>query len=180
MPTLCKHCDHFVEENSIEGMGWTLVGKTPTTITVRIDNEGNEMNLCRYIHLENGEQEFDHNAEPCTVSQSLDEWKVLRPDLFKEHPDAAIGPNSIYHSQRGKRGAEPNRLLATVYEWLKDHNEPKMASMMLKGLRHLELNLYEIRPLLDANSEWIDTHYSKNLTELEEIRKELAQVTGET
>jgi rubrerythrin len=66
---LCKHCDHFADE------------------------EG---------HLEDGEQEFDHDPEPDGPALTLDEWKAKRPDLFVNHPDGKIGPNSIHHSRRGK------------------------------------------------------------------------------
>ena len=70
---LCEHCDHFVD---CEGDG--------------------------FIHLEDGEQEFDHNPEPSGKCYTGAEWKKLRPDLFVEHLDGAIGPNSLYHSRRGK------------------------------------------------------------------------------
>jgi hypothetical protein len=80
--TICKHCDHFVDQNYPDGQ------------TVP---EG----VAKYIHLEDGEQEFDHDAEPGTV-RTLALWKLVRPDLFHEYPDEAIGPNSKYHSRRGK------------------------------------------------------------------------------
>ena len=81
--TLCKHCDHFVDSN---------------------DQFGKEPNICEYIHLEDGEQEFDHDAEPSTARRGLDQWKALRPDLFHKHEDGKIGPNSSHHDQRGKIG----------------------------------------------------------------------------
>lgn len=76
--TLCKHCDHFVDEN------YPL-----------------EEGLAKFIHLEDGEQEFDHDAEPGETKLG-EEWKHERPDLFIEHLDGAIGPNSFFHSRRGK------------------------------------------------------------------------------
>jgi len=78
---LCAYCDHFIEENS---------DYTP------------ESGYCTHLHLENGEQEFDHDATPSGEIHTDDEWGKLRPDLFIEHPDGAVGPNSIHHSQRGK------------------------------------------------------------------------------
>lgn len=76
--TMCKHCDHFVQPNyNAEGC-----------------IEG-------FIHLEDGEQDFDHDAEPHGKA-SLEYWKRRRPDLFKEYPDGKIGPNSKHHSRRGK------------------------------------------------------------------------------
>jgi len=77
--TLCKHCDHFVDPNDCDEPG-----------------------VARYVHLEDGEQEFDHDAEPSNLFHVLDDWKRLRPDLFQEHPDGKIGPNSSHHSRRGK------------------------------------------------------------------------------
>lgn len=76
--TQCKHCDHFVDDNTAQGEG-----------------------IAANVHLEDGEQEFDHDAEP-GETKTMAEWQAERPDLFKMHPDGKIGPNSIYHSQRGK------------------------------------------------------------------------------
>jgi hypothetical protein len=78
---LCKHCDHFVEAN---------------------DQDSIDRGCAAFIHMEDGEQEFDHAAEPSDQSHTLEEWKQLRPDLFKHHRDGKIGPNSIHHSRRGK------------------------------------------------------------------------------
>ncbi len=78
--TLCKHCDHFVEPN---------------------EEHETHPEYAAFYHLEDGEQEFDHDAEP-GESHTIDEWNELRPDLFQEHPDGKIGPNSVFHSQRGK------------------------------------------------------------------------------
>jgi hypothetical protein len=80
--TLCTKCDHFVDENE-----------------AALEYEGNQ---ATHIHLEDGMQEFDHDAEPSTARHTLDKWKELRPDLFHEYPDGAIGPNSTYHDRRGK------------------------------------------------------------------------------
>lgn len=76
---LCSRCDHFVDRNDD-----TILG------------------LAEYLHLENGEQEFDHEAEPNGEVCTLAEWKALRPDLFVLHPDGAVGPNSSHHGFRGK------------------------------------------------------------------------------
>lgn len=74
--TICKHCDHFVEPNFED-----------TT---------------KFLHLEDGEQEFDHNAEPSQQSMKLKEWTEIRPDLFIFHKDERVGPNSKFHHRRGK------------------------------------------------------------------------------
>ena len=82
---LCKHCDHFVDENT---------GIEPRNIH----------KVTKYIHLEDGEQEFDHDAEPQEKDgERLSYWRANRPELFLAHPDGKIGPNSIHHNnQRGK------------------------------------------------------------------------------
>ena len=80
---LCKHCDHFVDRNHAKG-----------------DNP----EIAAFLHLEDGEQEFDHNGETSGEVHTLTEWKRLRPDLFRKYPDGKIGPNSKHHSRRGKLG----------------------------------------------------------------------------
>ena len=76
--TLCKHCDHFVDPN-----------------------EPYQEGTAKFIHLEDGEQEFDHEPEPSDQVHTLAQWREIRPDLFVEHEDA-IGPNSIHHNRKGK------------------------------------------------------------------------------
>ncbi len=80
--TLCKHCHHFVEAN---------------------DERDVAGGCAAFIHLEDGEQEFDHDAEPGNVTKTLAEWRRDRPELFQTYPDGKIGPNSIYHQQPGKK-----------------------------------------------------------------------------
>lgn len=89
---LCKHCDHFVEPNEQDRESYS-------------DTQDRESySIAAYDHLEDGEQEFDHDAEPGDA-HTLEEWYGIRPDLFKPYPDGKIGPNSSYHSQRGKANA---------------------------------------------------------------------------
>lgn len=90
--TLCKKCDHFVAKNDI-GNGEFYVDdpKKPAT----------EVGLARYIHLDDGDQEYDHDASP-GETHLMKVWKALQPDFFTEYTDGKIGPNSIYHSRRGK------------------------------------------------------------------------------
>lgn len=90
--TLCKHCDHFVDANLVPDDD---VAETHEKTIMTKDGQ----TLCRYVHLEDGEQEFDHDAEP---GETRDDWDTHRPDLFQRHPDGAIGPNSIFHDFRGK------------------------------------------------------------------------------
>jgi len=77
---MCQHCDHFVERNDCKCQG---------------------MKLSKFVHLDDGSQEFDHDAAH-GIRHKLRVWKRLRPDLFKHHRDGKIGPNSIHHSRRGK------------------------------------------------------------------------------
>jgi len=76
----CYHCDHFVEENEHYGVP----------------------GIARYIHIDDGTQEYDHQASPNPLSYSIDDWKKIRFDLFVTHPDGKVGANSRHHSQRGK------------------------------------------------------------------------------
>lgn len=78
--TLCKHCDHFVIPNE---------NYTPTS------------GFAKYLHMEDGAQDFDHDAEPGATHRS-EVWSRLRPDLTQVYPDGKVGPNSIHHHQRGK------------------------------------------------------------------------------
>lgn len=71
----CKKCDHFVERNH--------------------DADDNH-SLCEFIHLDDGDKDHNHDAEP-GQTKSLDEWKTNRPDLFIKHIDGKIGPNSLHH-----------------------------------------------------------------------------------
>ena len=74
--TLCKHCDHFVAPN---------------------DNKPEEgVTFAEWIHLDSGEKEHEHDAEPGKMKKTLLAWKQERPDLFVTFPDGYIGPNSEY------------------------------------------------------------------------------------
>lgn len=76
----CRHCDHFVERS----------------------NNG-EPGAAEWVHLDDGEQEYDHDAEPGVVAgKTLSDWQQARPELFERHADDKIGPNSIHHDRRGK------------------------------------------------------------------------------
>ena len=72
----CAFCDHFVEPNSDFEKGYSLAA---------------------YIHLDDGEKDHDHDADPRGGAHTLEEWKALRPDFFKKHEDGKIGPNSQFH-----------------------------------------------------------------------------------
>lgn len=97
--SLCKHCEHFVDENY--GAEEDFPGKVFDPLNPPPAGTDSTDWVAKYVHLEDGEQEFDHNAEP-GETHTGDEWATLRPDLFHEYPDGKIGPNSIQHSQRGK------------------------------------------------------------------------------
>jgi hypothetical protein len=78
--TICELCDHFVDVN---------------------DDDSIAQGCAKYIHLDDGEQEYDHDASP-RYSQSIKGWRKQRPDLFKKYPDGKIGPNSVHHFRKGK------------------------------------------------------------------------------
>ena len=89
----CYICDHFVESNDLcPGEYYHDDPSKP---------EG-EPGLARYIHFDDGEQEYDHDAKPSGEVHGSIDWQRLRPDLFVEHPDGKVGPNSEYHCRRGK------------------------------------------------------------------------------
>lgn len=71
----CAHCWHFIEPN----YDWD-----------------EDHSLAEYLHLDNGEKEHDHDAEPSGDIRTLDEWKRVQPSLFHTFPDGNIGPNSMH------------------------------------------------------------------------------------
>jgi hypothetical protein len=75
----CKHCWHFIEPNDETQIPGFAVLK-----------------LAEYVHLDNGEKEHDHDAEPSGDKRTLDEWKNAHPELFHMHKDGMIGPNSVH------------------------------------------------------------------------------------
>lgn len=76
---MCALCDHFVA-----------------------DNDAWEEGLARYVHMEDGEQEFDHGAERGEAKTGA-EWTVERPELFDTFQDGKVGPNSdFFPGRRGK------------------------------------------------------------------------------
>lgn len=72
----CVHCWHFVDEN-------------PSYF------EGYSKDIATHLHLDDGEVEHDHDAEP-GESNTLAWWKTFHPELFETYPDGKIGPNSVY------------------------------------------------------------------------------------
>ena len=70
---LCKGCWHFVEDN---------------------DSDYQYFHAAPYIHLDDGEVEYDHDAEPSGVRYELITWSVNFPELFTIYADGKIGPNS--------------------------------------------------------------------------------------
>ncbi len=77
MPDLCKHCDHFIEEN-----------------LPKVADECEFIHLCDEAHHNPDDH---HNAEPRGTPKPLEQWKKERPDLFIMHTDGLIGPNSSLH-----------------------------------------------------------------------------------
>lgn len=50
--------------------------------------------LAPYDHFDDGEHEYDHDAETSYKIHTLAEWRTLRPELFMKYADGRIGPNS--------------------------------------------------------------------------------------
>ncbi len=72
----CALCDHFIEPDAED---------------------------CLFRHLDDGEQTYDHDAEPSGEAHTFSQWMDQRPDLFVLHSDGRIGPNSNLHgNRRGK------------------------------------------------------------------------------
>lgn len=69
--TMCAHCAHFVEDNETDG----------------------DPDIAPYIHLDDGDPEYDHNAEPGDT-KTLREWRDDNPELFVTYADDKTGPNS--------------------------------------------------------------------------------------
>ncbi len=101
--SLCKHCDHFVDLNdgADEDLAAGYANGIYDPLNPPLPGTNTAGWVSKYIHLEDGEQEFDHDAEPGETRPD-GEWNAHRPDLFLRHEDDKIGPNSIFHSRRGK------------------------------------------------------------------------------
>lgn len=81
--TQCAKCDHFIEINDD-------------------DNDFPMLPVASYIHLDDGEKEHDHDAEPGSFSATLALWKHYRPDLFEADPTTGkIGPNRFTKAPGG-------------------------------------------------------------------------------
>lgn len=81
---ICAKCAHFVEENYSY-----LTEKDPRE----------RARLAKFVHLDDGEAEYDHDAVPGR-SMSLAAWQKARPELFKTYADGKIGPNSKFGPTR--------------------------------------------------------------------------------
>ena len=69
-------CWHFVDEN------WPYTEQ----------DEG----IAPFIHLDDGEKEYDHDAVPSGKPETLRIWRLAFPELFWVYSDGKIGPNSGY------------------------------------------------------------------------------------
>jgi len=76
----CRLCWHFIERNDTDPE----------------DFAGTGIVVAEYVHLDNGEIEHDHDAEPSGDRQTLAAWKQQHPELFRSYPDGQTGPNSVY------------------------------------------------------------------------------------
>ena len=70
-------CWHFVEVNSA-AQSWPAEAGP----------------VAEYVHLDDGEKEHDHDAVPSGRPAALEVWRARYAELFVEHSDGKIGPNS--------------------------------------------------------------------------------------
>lgn len=80
--SLCRHCDHFVEQNHTDAEGGPATGQAAF------------VHLCDETHHNPDDH---HEAEPRGPARRLRKWNEARPDLFVRHPDGLVGPNSSHH-----------------------------------------------------------------------------------
>lgn len=93
--TMCKHCNHFVEDNTIIIDDYAKISPVKERHELFVEfKDGTKM--AKYIHLENGEQAFDHDANPGNLTLSLEGWKKEKPLLFKKYKDGEVGANSMH------------------------------------------------------------------------------------
>lgn len=136
---LCKCCDHFVDE--------------------MYNPKGNT-----FVHLEDGEQEFNHDAMP---GEPRDDWQEVRPDLFTKHPDGKIGPNSYFHSRTGKEETQ-FEVLNNLFE---NYDFGSETVNGLNGWEHYAPNSYKMVFFLE------DMPYSRKATFFVEFMPKSTQVT---
>ncbi|MBM4398409.1 MAG: hypothetical protein FJ087_22305 [Deltaproteobacteria bacterium] len=77
---ICADCDAFIEPN---------------------EDARRDRHLAACVHVDDGDPEYDHDATPSGDIRSLGTWRIERPDLFGEHGDGRVGPNSQYHVHLG-------------------------------------------------------------------------------
>ena len=77
-----EFCYHFIEEN-------------PSYSKDNPFSYGGDL-IAQFIHLDDGEKEYDHDAIPSGMIHRFSWWKMAWPQLFTGYPDGKIGPNSRY------------------------------------------------------------------------------------
>ena len=92
----CKHCKFFIEQNFVtEGEDGPGPIKTFRTYFEFVD--GNKM--ARYTHLDYGDTDHDHDAEP-GIAMTSEEWTVKHPELFPYPGEDADDADSGYQARR--------------------------------------------------------------------------------
>jgi hypothetical protein len=136
--TKCLGCDHFVIENDewspdLDPANW-YQGIMPD----------------RYEHLDDGDKEHNHPAEPSNVSFTLAQWALLRPELFRTFMDGSIGPNSRYYPD----GLECDHYMTHGLETVTASTEPRAKGMgypVRVECFHCEATIvFDIGPAYDA------------------------------
>lgn len=91
----CAHCWHFIERNASNDEFIDYAGTQDQPDNQEfLDYAG--AGWAEYVHLDNGEIEYDHDAAPSGDRRTLEEWKRDQPSLFHVFPDDRVGPNSVH------------------------------------------------------------------------------------
>lgn len=117
----CRHCWHFIEANVVQADAY--------------------FDIAAYVHLDNGSKEHDHDAEPSGDIRTLDEWKRDYPELFYQHKDGEIGPNSVhFNADHVTAWTAADEGCDTCWYFITDHalTELGAAALAAKLRKHLE------------------------------------------
>ena len=92
----CKHCLFFVDQNSVtKGYDGPDTIKMFGTYFEFADGE----TIARYLHLDDGDTEHDHDAEP-GLAMTGEEWHEKHPELFPLPGEDMDDGDSGYQARR--------------------------------------------------------------------------------
>jgi hypothetical protein len=61
----------------------------------------------KYVHLDDGAKDHDHDARPTGYPRTLAWWRAVRPELFTEYGDRKTGPNSALFNPKAEGATMP-------------------------------------------------------------------------